>query len=749
MADRFWVGGSGNWSSTGHWSATSGGAGGASVPTNADNAVFDAASNATAYSVTVDVVAPCLNLQFAAAPSVSGTITLLGNATISVFGNVTLLAGMVLTWNGLFNLASTAVGRTITCNGVAFQGNVTFNGVGGEWTLQDTLSNSGFTITLTNGNVVLNGQTVNCGAWSLTTATVSAAGSTINAFFFAGGSKSYGTVQVKSTNQGGGTLSGVNTFQNLTLFGDNTTSTRNISLSANQTVSGTLKYIGGSVVNRLLVFSDVLGTARTITAAAVDAASDFVDFRDITAAGAAVPFAGANTRVGNCLGNTNITFTPAVNRFWRGGSGNFSDTAHWATISGGVGGASVPIPQDTAFFDANSFAGGSTTASFDLVRICSINATGANLTPLFNRTAGSLEFYGTTYIFGNGVTLGSFNPSFLSRSATSITMGTTATLTGLTLTGPGATFTLQDAFNLPGNGGINVGTGTTLNTNGVTVTLGTTAGSGTFLVNNGATLILGASTIIIATDSSNNLDVRATATITPGTSTIKFTSGRALQVGFAGAGKTYNNIWHAATGNLALVDGANVFNNLKLDAGKTILFTAATTTTITSLTVGAGTTIGSLTAASHTLAKAGGGTVVVDGVTISRSTASPASTFFAGATAVNGGNNVNWTFATVASRVGSAAGSSTVNGVANKIVGRTGTAAGIATVSGIANKIVGRVGSAVGTSAAIGDSQMIQARVGTANGSSTCVGEHRLTATMTPPVERFIKPEPQDRSYRV
>src|SRR3954451_7178669 len=43
MANVFWVGGTGTWdsSTTTHWSATSGGAGGAAVPTSADSVTFD------------------------------------------------------------------------------------------------------------------------------------------------------------------------------------------------------------------------------------------------------------------------------------------------------------------------------------------------------------------------------------------------------------------------------------------------------------------------------------------------------------------------------------------------------------------------------------------------------------------------------------------------------------------------------------------------------------------------------------
>lgn len=44
MANRYWVGNGGNWNDTNHWSASSGGAGGASVPTSSDDVFFDANS---------------------------------------------------------------------------------------------------------------------------------------------------------------------------------------------------------------------------------------------------------------------------------------------------------------------------------------------------------------------------------------------------------------------------------------------------------------------------------------------------------------------------------------------------------------------------------------------------------------------------------------------------------------------------------------------------------------------------------
>jgi len=81
MATYYWVGGSGNWDSTAtHWSLTSGGAGGAGVPTAADSLIFNAASNATGYTVTITPDA-----IFTA--SISGTtltVTAVASGTIAV-----------------------------------------------------------------------------------------------------------------------------------------------------------------------------------------------------------------------------------------------------------------------------------------------------------------------------------------------------------------------------------------------------------------------------------------------------------------------------------------------------------------------------------------------------------------------------------------------------------------------------------------------------------------------------------------
>ena len=162
MADRYWRGGTGTWGTgTTNWSATSGGAGGASVPTAADNVFFDSASAAANYVVTLNGTLNCLNLTIAKATA--GTLTFAGTGTLNVYGNVTVVSTGV-TWGGTGAMVyqSTTGVKTITTDGLTFPPQ-TFSGVGGTWQLQDNLTStgSGTNVTLTAGTLDLNDKTLN------------------------------------------------------------------------------------------------------------------------------------------------------------------------------------------------------------------------------------------------------------------------------------------------------------------------------------------------------------------------------------------------------------------------------------------------------------------------------------------------------------------------------------------------------------------------------------------------------------
>ena len=84
MADRYWRGGSGSWNTTTNWSATSGGAGGASVPTSADNVIFDtnSGSGTAHYIVTVTDNSTCANLTFTPETAIGVTEFVVSNGFV-------------------------------------------------------------------------------------------------------------------------------------------------------------------------------------------------------------------------------------------------------------------------------------------------------------------------------------------------------------------------------------------------------------------------------------------------------------------------------------------------------------------------------------------------------------------------------------------------------------------------------------------------------------------------------------------
>jgi hypothetical protein len=403
MADRYWVGGAGNWdaTTTTNWSATSGGAGGASAPTSADNVIFDSLSNATLYTVTLGTNAVCNDITVAGPASGNVTFSLGATAAISCHGSMTLPA-TGLTWTGSGNcivtFRATTTGKTVTTNGVNLTAtSITFNGVGGGWTLGSAITygtSNNITVingTFNTGNFNLTGagfvvntvgtQVINLGSSTLTLSGSAAltfsqtAGLTFNAGTsqiicsaasptFTGGGQTF--YNVSFTNTGGGTavITGANTFNNLDVTSRTATGARVIILGANQTVSGTLTLgAANTSIRRIQVQSDIIGTQRTITLNGSLATLSDVDFRDIATAGSVGTWTG--TRLGNGLGNSGITFTAAKDVYFNLVAGaNWAQTC-WALSSGGaVDTNNFPLAQDKVIIE-NTGLNTSATVSVD------------------------------------------------------------------------------------------------------------------------------------------------------------------------------------------------------------------------------------------------------------------------------------------------------------------------------------------------------------------------------------------------
>jgi len=140
MANRYWVGDSGTWnsSSSAHWSATSGGAGGVSVPNSTDDVFFDAASfSGGGEAVTIGAGASCRNLDFTGVDSGTQFNSASSSSTaLSIHGDLTLDANLANfgSWSVSGHTDSGQIHfnsgtNLITSNGVPFDfTTVEFNG---------------------------------------------------------------------------------------------------------------------------------------------------------------------------------------------------------------------------------------------------------------------------------------------------------------------------------------------------------------------------------------------------------------------------------------------------------------------------------------------------------------------------------------------------------------------------------------------------------------------------------------------
>lgn len=336
MADRYWVGGTGTWdgTNTANWSASSGGASGASVPTSADNVFFDANSNTGTdpFTVTADTVAvSCLNFSSA---GIDGAMTLLvGFPGISVYGSWVSSSNTSAS-SGIINFTSTSGVQTITTNGSILDTTFRFDGIGGTWVLQDALTlGTSRSLTLVNGTFNTNnfnvtvrvlggvsvtgvktlilgssvltlvgtGNVVIATAAGLTvtfsTATINLIGS--SAKTFNGGGYSWPLI-----NQGGAgalIIAGSSTFANIT----NTVQPATIRFTSGTTQTVSAFGVSGTSGNLITLDTTVAGSQATLSDSSGTNAVSFVSIKDIVATGGATwnaPTTSGNVDAGNNTG---------------------------------------------------------------------------------------------------------------------------------------------------------------------------------------------------------------------------------------------------------------------------------------------------------------------------------------------------------------------------------------------------------------------------------------------------------------
>jgi hypothetical protein len=623
---RYWVGGTGNWNDTTYWSTSSGGASGADLPRSHDDVVFDSSSNATDYTATVNAITGgnrCKALTIAG--PASGNVTLAGSTALFIHDDITLPAtGLTRTYTGAITLSGTGVGKTITTNGVALANAVTVNGVSAEWALADALNTGNSTINIINGSFdtdtynlttglilsdVANSRTIDFGSSTVSlaaTGVVLGFGTTetkrANLTFtagtfqinvssasptFTGNNQTFYNISFTSTSINTAAINGSNTFNNLTVAGRTSASVAQIALSADQTINGTLTLSAGTnATMRTFVRSDTIGTTRTLTCAAVASLTD-IDFRDITIAGAAAPVSG--TRLGDCKGNTGITFDAGVNKYWNfAGGGNWSSTA-WATSSGGaVSNDNFPLAQDTCLFEATGLNSGNTATLNAAYNIGTIDMS-ARTTNTMTLATGSQtpSIYGN-WTNGTGVTFsGTGILTFAGRGSQTLTSAGRTFTQLFTIDTPGGSVTLQDALetNMNNSFALRIESGT-FDANNYNCTFSALLGGLNSTNSKTRTIAIGSGTWTMAGSGTPWNTQTITGLTVTGTGTLSFTSAstKTFSIGSNTSSFSGLTINQGGAGTLT-VNGNNTFANItKTYAGATTISFSATTQRVADFT---------------------------------------------------------------------------------------------------------------------------------------------------------------------
>lgn len=693
---RYWVGGTGTWdaSTTTNWSTSSGGAGGASVPTSLDAVVFDTSSSTAnaAYTVTIGTGA---NVRAAAitmgGPGAGNNITWAGSGNMIIHDDFDLTAGTAdctRTFTGGITWSGSTSGKTFNSNGVTLASAITVNGVSAEWTLAAALNIGSSTLTVTNGLIDFdtynltagsissdngNSRTIDFGSGTTTlssssafsigntettsnTLTLTSSTSQINlsntSAIFYGNGKAFYNVSFTSTASGTCTIFGSSSFNNLSMTGLASIGLKILDLYGDQTITGTFTCSAGTnATMRHFVRSDTLGTTRTLTCAAVSLTD--VDFRDITIAGAAAPATG--TRIGDCKGNSGITFTAATTRYWNGATGgNWSDTG-WAASSGASPAANnFPLAQDTCVFESTGLNSGASMVinlNWNIGTIDMSARTSNTMTLATGTTTPAI--YGN-WINGTGTTLtGTGTLTFAGRGSQTITSAGKTWTQLFTINSPGGSVTLQDAFTASQSSAsvftLSAGTFDAATYN-VTFS-GALAAVVSSNVTTARTFAVGSGTWTIA-GSSFAWDMRNFTGLTvTGTGTISLTSASAKT--FAGGGISYSGITldQGGAGTLT-ISGNNTFKditNTYKGTGAATINISTTTQTVSQWT-GAGesgrvlTVTGSSASSPGTLVLSGATDPNVDYLTITGVRAyNLTDTWYAGANSTNNGS-LGWYF---------------------------------------------------------------------------------------------------------
>lgn len=400
----YWVGGTGIWNNPNNWSLTSGGPGGACVPTAGDDVFFDENSFATPGAmVTINLDnAYCRSMDWTGAtgnPSLKGT----AEKNLHIFGSMKLNTNMIFDFDGDLLFESNNSGNQITSFGKLLKKNTGFNGQG-SWTLMDKFMVQN-TIHFIQGNLNTNDQELSCEKFisnSIAPRNLKLGNSHIT--MKTPDNREWSDWFLHSDNlvfDAGTSQIEFLWFGILRHSGESELNYHKVKFNLNSNVSAAPKKLnhiidtlemlgsgffqGNTKINIWIIYRGTVYETRegdTLIVQKIipeEGCNKLIEFRsshrykpafishhlsmtlkqiivqDFPSIGPGTLSALSSANLGNSDGWV-INEGDGRILYWVGGSGLWHDTSHWSLTSGGAGGECIPTPIDDVIFDENSFS---------------------------------------------------------------------------------------------------------------------------------------------------------------------------------------------------------------------------------------------------------------------------------------------------------------------------------------------------------------------------------------------------------
>lgn len=593
MASRFWVGGTGTWdaTTTTHWSATSGGASGASVPGSADTVTFDGSSGGGTVTPNYDMTVTSITMG-----TFTGTLdfsTSNNNPTMQTFSSISSGVRTLNMGSGTWNITGNAgivwnltAATNFTLNPNTSTTNFTYSGSTGTRQIGVIAVAPFYNVNITAGSdtiFIVGSLTVNNNfSTSGFTGIFSKGSNVINV----GGNFTLGT---------GSSWSNTGSFITFNGSGTQTVTTNGVNMNEGITINSTGTVILGSDLDITGVISvNLTLTAGTFTANNFNVSlpvflSANTNVRTLNMGSGTWNVTGNATNIWNMSVVTNLTFnsgTSILQFSYAGATGT-------RTFSNGTGPVyyNISIPSGSDTFNQTNSLTCNNFSSVGFTGTYSKASLGVNINgTVFTLGTGSIwSSTGSTIVFGtsstatmttNGVQV---NQSVTMSGTGTLLLGSNLDMTGSVIT----TLTVTQGTFSASTFNITVPMFNSSNTNVRTINMG----SGIWNITGNAASVFTISTVTNLTLNSQTSTLQFSYSGSTGTRTVTY-----------GAGLIYNNIFVTAGS-----DTITLSNGACNGDFSTVGFTGVLATTNATFTCGGNWTMGTGSTISST-----GGSIVLN-----------------------------------------------------------------------------------------------------------------------------------------